>query len=119
MNDEFKNPPRFIVPAFLDDAGLTPAQFRVLARIARRAGKDGTCFESLDSMAAGCKLRRATIQNALKDLEAGDWIIKESPPGKTCVYKLTQYAISGRKRHAPEEWVSTHAPVRRKPIKSA
>ena len=35
---------RAIIPSFLDDFGLTPAQFRIYGRIARRVGKGGYCY---------------------------------------------------------------------------
>lgn len=72
------------IPAWLDDAGLTTAEFRVVCRIARR----GRCFESLTSMAQGCRMRRPTIQRAIKRLLASCIVVAEKRTGKTTVYCL-------------------------------
>lgn len=76
--------PPVIIPAWLDDAGLRATPFRVLCRIARR----GNCFESLDSMAEGCRLRRVTVQRALQELLELGFITAEPRPGRTTVFKL-------------------------------
>lgn len=88
-----KEPPPVIIPAWLDDAGLRPAVFRVLCRIARR----GECFESLDSIANGCRIRRPTVQAALLELIMKDLVVYEVRPGKTNIYRLAEDL--SKKRH--------------------
>lgn len=88
-----KEIPPLIIPAWLDDAELRPAVFRVLCRIARR----GNCFESLESMATGCRIRRPTVQAALQELIMKDLIIYETRPGKTTIYRLADHL--SKKRH--------------------
>lgn len=80
-----------IVPGWLDDAEMLPSTFRVYCRIARRAGKKGgggECFERLNEMATGCKLRRATVQKALRVLVESGFIEEEQRPGRTTIYRI-------------------------------
>lgn len=60
MGDEPKQLEAFI-PSVLDEAGLSPAEFRVFCRIKRR----GECTEGVPKMAVGCKLHPDTIWEAL------------------------------------------------------
>jgi DNA-binding MarR family transcriptional regulator len=59
-----KKPPPTIIPGWLDDYGLSPAQFRVLCRIIRR----GECYESVEKMAKGCRMNKDTLRKAVKAL---------------------------------------------------
>jgi len=72
------------VPAWLDDAGLSASEFRVLCRVARR----GDCTESGPNIAKGCKLHPDTAWDALKSLEAQGLITKEKRHGKTGVFRV-------------------------------
>ena len=84
-----KSPP-FVVPGWIDDYGLKPSEFRVLAHVARRCGdkdKGGSCYESLPKMAKICGLRRATIQAALKYLECVGFITKQERSGQSTIYR--------------------------------
>lgn len=111
MTSPTKQPPPLIVPAHIRDAGLPLAQFRALCQVASRCGKDGQCFESLPRMAKACRIRRDTLQRALQMLVLNHWLIREERRGDTTIYRLSQYARTGR--HAPEEWLSVRAPVRK------
>lgn len=75
----------------LDDAGLDPYQFRAYQRIARRCAgaKAGQCFESLESMAAGCKMSRPTLVRSIKVLVQRGMIRRLSRQGMTSYYALT------------------------------
>ena len=79
-------PPPVIIPAWLDDAGLRPAVFRVLCRIARR----GECFESLKNIAEGCRMKRETVQKAIHELLKRDFITAEYRPGATTKFKINE-----------------------------
>lgn len=86
-----KETPPLIIPAWLDEAGLRPSAFRVYCRIARRAGRkdgNGECFERLEQMAAGCQLRRATVQKALRELNELGLIEAEPRQGRTTIYRI-------------------------------
>lgn len=74
----------------LDDMELTPYEYRVYGRIARRAaGGHHACTESLDSMAAGCQIARSTLMRAIRGLIQRRMIVRESKLGETSTYYLT------------------------------
>lgn len=74
----------------LDDMGLTPYEYRAYGRIARRAsGGRGRCSESLDAMATGCQMSRPTLIRAINGLIERKMVARESNPGYTSVYYLT------------------------------
>ena len=71
------------IPAWLDDFGLTPIQFRVYCHICRR----DPCFASLDAIAKTCKIYRRTAQRAIKDLLALKLVEKQFRFGSTSVIR--------------------------------
>jgi len=77
------------ISAALDDAGLTPHEFRVLAHVCRRAG-DGSngrgCDASVASMAAVCRMKADTVRQALKALVRGGWLTAWERSGKATSY---------------------------------
>lgn len=73
----------------LDDAGLTPAEFRVYAHIARRAGSDGA-YPGIDSMAEVCRLAKATVIDAVRMLESRKMIFVKREEGQRNRYHLTR-----------------------------
>ena len=86
----------------LDDMGLTPYEYRVYGRIARRAaGGHHACTESLDSMARGCRMSRPTLLRAIKGLIRRRMIERESKLGETSTYLLTDKS----------EWVPGEAEI--------
>src|SRR6056297_2414108 len=87
LHDDRKLPIIFI-HACLDDFGLDPYQYRIYARIARRAGKK-ECFESVASMAKGCKMGTGTVKRALKYLVDHRFVTRHSHLGQPSSYKLT------------------------------
>ena len=68
----------------MDDAGLTPAQFRVVCRVARR----GVCTESIPNMAAGCRLAIGTIKKSLPFLVSRNVLAKDKRTGRTSIYRV-------------------------------
>jgi DNA-binding MarR family transcriptional regulator len=72
----------------LDDYGLTPIEFRVYARLARRAG-NGTAFESVPKMAKEFIVSDRTIQRALRVLIEAHLLHEQIRPGRTTLYILT------------------------------
>lgn len=75
-------PGKAFIPALLDDAGLTPTEFRVYFAILRR----GDCFESVPKIANRCRMHRDTVWAALKSLEARGAITKSPKPGHTTLF---------------------------------
>lgn len=84
MPDEQQSDLRPFIPAKLDDYGLSQAEFRIVCRIARR----DICFESVESMATGCRMSLKTTRNALRSLVAREIIEVEKRDGDTSIYTL-------------------------------
>lgn len=82
------------VSSQVDDAGLTPIEFRIYCHIARRAG-GGYAFPSAESMARICRVNRKTVFAALKTLFRYGMIRKSTRVGASNLYHLT----------APGEWM--------------
>ncbi|MCC5610480.1 helix-turn-helix domain-containing protein [Nostoc sp. CHAB 5834] len=77
------------IPAWLDDYGLNPPEFRVYAHIARRAGKTGKCWESVVNIAKACRLCRNLTLKALQSLtEKYRFLIRNKREGETYEYSL-------------------------------
>lgn len=71
----------------LDDAGLTPHQFRVLAHLTRRAG-NGAAWSANETMAKVCRMDVKTITSCLADLERLRIISRKMRPGKTTIWTI-------------------------------
>jgi hypothetical protein len=88
VKDERDDLPIFIHRE-LDDYGLDPYEFRVYARLARRAdGKDGA-YESIANMAKACGMGTTRVRQCLRDLEVMQLIVRSDRAGETTVYRLT------------------------------
>jgi hypothetical protein len=72
------------IPACLDDARLSAAQFRVFCHVKRR----GYCYESVPAMAEVCCLDKKTVTSALKALTEIGFLLKTPRHGDTSVYKV-------------------------------
>ncbi len=83
------NPNAIFIHAAVDDAGLTPAQFRVLCHVGRR----GECFESVGNMAARCRLHADTVRRSLKELVRLGWLSRQLRPGTTNIYEVNHLKI--------------------------
>jgi len=99
-----RNSPRaaLFIGAWIDDADLSPAQFRVLCRIARR----GDCTESVPNIAKGCHLHPDTVERALRSLLVRGFITKEARTGRTSILRVVLNPTPGgqptRKECPPE-----------------
>jgi len=69
----------------LDEAGLTPYEFRVYAHIARRA----ECWAALDTISDLCGMGRTAVKEAITSLRAKGMISVVSKPGSTSITTLT------------------------------
>ena len=92
----------------LDDAGLTPQQFRVFAHLSRRASS-GLCFASLATMSNICGLRDRTIRECLKVLRARKMISCEERKGYTTLWKVL----------SPDQWLAVNPCRNNTPPKAA
>jgi hypothetical protein len=58
------------VHSSVDDAGLSPIEFRILCHISRRQGQNGQAWPSLETIARVCKIKDIrTVRKALRQLE--------------------------------------------------
>lgn len=73
----------------LDDAGLTPQEFRLFAHLSRRAGS-GEAWASAASMASACRMHQDTVWASLNELERRNMVIRQARPGKTTLIRLTK-----------------------------
>ena len=77
------------IPVWLDDYGLTPAEFRVYCHVVRRAGKNGICWESVPRIGKACRLSRNLTMAALHALtEVHRLLIRNKRVGETDEYTL-------------------------------
>lgn len=72
----------------VDDAGLSPAAFRVLANLARRADKRRRCWPSVIGIAEVCRMSRPTAMRAIEELERAGWVKCDRRKGKRTTYCL-------------------------------
>lgn len=78
------------IPAALDDADLTPHEFRVFCRVCRR----GECTESVGKMAKATGMHPDTVRKALKTLIQADMVARTDRPGTTNMHEVCR----------PESW---------------
>lgn len=84
-----EKPLYLFVPSDLDDYGLDPYEFRIYARISRRAGKDGELRESIPNMARSCHISESRVRQALLLLQSAGLIASTERPGNTTLHRLT------------------------------
>lgn len=77
------------VHAILDEAGFSPAEFRVYGHVARAAGDEGECFTKIENIAKICRLSLPTTRKALKSLASRHFIQQKRRDGQTTLYKPT------------------------------
>lgn len=69
------------IPAWLDDAGLSQAEFRLYGHLCRRAdNKTGVAWPQADSIARVCGMARNTVWKALRSLEVKGFIRRAGKP---------------------------------------
>lgn len=82
---------RAFIPAWLDDAGLSTATFRLYCHLRRNAdNKTGIAWSSYERMGKVCGISRATINRCLTELMSRDLIDKAE---KQYFGKSTRYVI--------------------------
>lgn len=70
----------------IDELGLDPYEFRIYGHIARR----GSCFASLDKIAATCCMSVRKVQYVLKVLHKAGLIHKEERKGRVNTFRLAK-----------------------------
>ena len=88
------------IPAWLDEAGLTQAEFRLYCHLCRRAdNQTGVAWPSYQAIQDSCGLSRKTVWRNLKDLEAHGLIAKVGKPfGGSSRYKILSSIVSSGER---------------------
>lgn len=89
----------------------------VLLRLADRAGKEGTCFPSIGSIAIETCLSESTVRRAVQELEKGGWltVIRGNGRGKSSHYQLLERVSCGQAL-GEEERVSGENPSEEDPL---
>ena len=82
-------PNAIFIHAAVDEAGLTPAQFRVLCHVGRR----GECYEAVANMATHCRLHADTVRKSLKELVRLGWLHRQQRTGTTSIYEVCHSKI--------------------------
>lgn len=78
------------IPAWLDEASLSPAEMRVFVHLCRSADNaTGVAWPSYDRMRTICQLGKATVWRCIKTLEERRMIEKIGKPfGGSCRYRI-------------------------------
>ena len=89
-NDPSPSPLKAFIPAWLNRAGLSQAEFRVFCCLASRADvHTGLAWPSAETIAADCAMARRTVWKALARLEALGLIRRSGKPfGGTTRYEI-------------------------------
>lgn len=73
----------------LDEAELTPHQFRIFAHLARRASsRYGQCYSSVGNMSMVCMMKKATVRRSLVELQERGMLTCKERPGFTNLWFL-------------------------------
>lgn len=70
----------------IDDADLTPQQFRLLSHVVRRGMTEGFCWERQKKMAEHLQWSVRTVQRHMKALLEKGFLVKISEPGLSAIY---------------------------------
>jgi hypothetical protein len=95
------------IQTWLEESDLNRYEFRLLAAISRRAGRNGMCYESVPNLAERCGMSERTAQKHLPALVKAGYIrIKQAAtPNSTAHYALTS------KMHVGDDFVALFAPA--------
>jgi hypothetical protein len=82
------------VPAWLDDLGLTPLQFRLYCHISRR----GQCWEAAGNIAKACCVNRNSVWPALNFLVGAGLVQQERREGQTSILSIIPNPDANRRQ---------------------
>lgn len=80
------------VKSDFDDYGLNPYEFRIYARIVRRAGRSDA-WESIPNMAKACMMSESRARRAIQVLEAARLIESLERSGYSALRRLTPKSV--------------------------
>lgn len=72
-----------LVPHLIDDADLTPQEYRLYLHIKRVAGENNTCWQSENTLATACHISEPTIRKAKRQLQDKGFIRVEPQVDET------------------------------------
>jgi hypothetical protein len=92
-----------LIMSHVDDAGMSPHEFRVMAHICRRAGykqdHNCHCWSSAPTISVVTGINVKTVRKAIKNLTAHGWLIQHTRTGQsTLLTPATGTPISHLKR---------------------
>ena len=104
------------IPSHLDDAGLSPAEFRVYCHLARNANMEGIAWSPYRRMIEITRLSNRTIRRCIETLEADHKLIQKIRKrfGEPCRYRLTAIVPPEGQKAASNS--ATRAPIEAAPI---
>ena len=86
-------PPRSpFIPIWLDQAGFTPHQYRVLGHLWSRG--QGRCFPSMPTIAECCKVHIKTVKKAIRELEEMGFVTRRKRKAKGVRF-ANEYLLTG------------------------
>jgi DNA-binding MarR family transcriptional regulator len=96
-----------IISADLDDLGLTKAQFRIVAHIARRCGRDGVCFSTVEEIGRVTRTHPVYVRWVVRHLVHRGLVVRTLRPGHTNYLELSDkaawIAAGGKPQRGPVE----------------
>jgi DNA-binding Lrp family transcriptional regulator len=91
---------KLFVPIWLEQAYLTSSQYRVYCHLSSRG--EGRCYPSLDIIAECCRLKRATVIRAIRELEQMG-LIKRQKRKSNGARNSNEYLLISPKTEAPDK----------------
>jgi hypothetical protein len=70
------------IPNLIDELELSPYAVRLYLRLKRRAGENGSCYESSSNLAKGCKMSTHKVVDAKRELQKAGLISVYTEKGK-------------------------------------
>lgn len=89
MSEEYLKP---FVPVWMEQAGLTVRQYRVLGHLWSRG--QGKCFPSLEVIATSCGIRRSTVCKILSELENAGLVTRKKRKARGVRF-ANEYVLAG------------------------
>ncbi len=113
---------RPLIPAWLDDLGLTKEEFRVYAHLCRRGDREGWSYPAAASIATTCDVSRNTLWRVLNRLEVFGLVERRPVPGRSNHFRVIvptalsthpaqTRATTRRKREPPPGANESHHPA--------
>ena len=104
-------PLRAFIPVWLDDAGLSPAEFRLYGHLCRKAKKEtGVAWPSYESMMEVCGMSRRTIHRTLQAIEKRGLIKNIGKPfGGSCRYQVLASMVPNQESNSAK-WDTIEEP---------